>query len=55
MQSRKIGSTRVLIPSLFPLYVDFQGQKGESCCPGKELRWEDKVWRHRQKMHQEHR
>ena len=35
MQSRKIGSPRVLIPSSFPLFVDFQGQKGESGSPGK--------------------
>ena len=35
MQSRKIGSPRVLIPSSFPLFADFQGQKGESGSPGK--------------------
>ena len=35
MQSRKIDSPRVLIPSSFPLFVDFQGQKGESGSPGK--------------------
>ena len=35
MQSQKTGSTTVLITSLLPLYVDFQGQKGESGSPGK--------------------
>ena len=30
MQSRKIGSPRVLIPSSFPLFVDFRDKKGKA-------------------------